>query len=137
MLAGASAQAAAPDLEAARRCTGVTDSLERLVCYDKAMASPAGVVPPQAPPGHDRSSSSSEDMPSTLDAKVAAVEALPLDVVRVTLDNGQVWEQLQANARFKVRAGDTVRVKKGLLGTYKMTRTSTGGGSSVPVRRLQ
>jgi hypothetical protein len=38
----------------------------------------------------------------------------------VTLDNGQVWTEKDAEAGFKVIAGDTVVIKKGRMGGYRM-----------------
>jgi hypothetical protein len=139
LLLTSSVLAADPAMEAVRHCAGITDSLQRLVCYDKAVAAPVvGATVAQAgSEPREVSAVPPEDSAAGLGAKVASVVDLPMEVVRVTLDNGQVWLQQQPNARFKVKAGDTVQIKKGVLGSYQMTRTSGGGGSSVAVKRLQ
>jgi hypothetical protein len=141
-------------LESARRCTQVKDSLERLVCFDKAFAAVAAPAAPMAaaaptpapapmatPTLGDeqvkRPEGKPDETPREVDATVAAVKGLPGDLARITLDNGQVWEQQQASARFDVRVGDAVRIKKGALGSYRMSRVSRGSSGWVAARRLQ
>jgi hypothetical protein len=166
-LVGAAALAADPQLDTAQRCTRITDSLERLVCYDKAMApvatpaaparsaAPAPAVAPTAaasPPaapvaaampelGQEQlkqSGGKTEDAkPTSLDAKVSSLDSLPWNMVRVTLENGQVWQQQESSVRFTVKVGDTVRIKKGALGSYRMARVSNGTSGWVQVRRVE
>jgi hypothetical protein len=141
-------------LESARRCTQIKDSLERLVCFDKAFAAaaapaapivaaaPTPAPAPAATPalGDEqvkRPEGKQDESPLEVDATVTAMKGLPGDLARITLDNGQVWEQLQASVRFDVRVGDTVRIKKGALGSYRMSRVSRGASGWVAARRLQ
>ena len=45
-----------------------------------------------------------------------------------TLENGQVWRQVELDPSFRVRPGDTVRITRGLFGSYFMslnTHTNT------------
>lgn len=172
----AMAFAADPQLEAARQCTQLKDSLQRLVCYDKALAdgslpaaapAPAAVQaqrPPRTAPqspapaapaavtaapavaaapalGDDSVKRSRKDgavatEPANLDAKVTAARETRKDTYRVSLDNGQIWQQMDMSALFHVAVGDTVRIEKGALGGYRMALT--GGHSGwVRVSRLQ
>jgi hypothetical protein len=48
--AASAAVAAEPSTEAARQCTQLKDSLERLVCYDRVFMAPAVSQPPVTPP---------------------------------------------------------------------------------------
>ena len=48
----------------------------------------------------------------------------------VTLDNGQVWTEKDSKAGFRVKAGDTVVIRKGRLGGYRMVDRN-GRGSAV------
>ena len=50
----------------------------------------------------------------------------------VTLDNGQVWRQLD-NQRLRLEVGDTVVVRKASLGSYLMQKQS--GSRSIRVKR--
>ena len=58
-------------------------------------------------------------------------------MVLMSLDNGQTWRQEEVSARFVVHEGDTVRIKKGALGSYRMVRISHGTSGWVEVRRIQ
>jgi hypothetical protein len=169
--------AADPQLEAARQCTQLKDSLQRLVCYDKALADgspPAAVSPPAAaqaprPPraapqspapsaaaavvaapvvataapalGDESVKRSRKDgavaaEPSNLEAKVTAARETRKDTYRVSLDNGQIWQQMDMSTLFHVAVGDTVRIEKGAMGGFRMALT--GGHSGwVRVSRLQ
>ncbi len=59
-----------------------------------------------------------------LDAKVVEVRVNPYKDITVTLDNGQVWRQLQGDSEtVHIPAGErlyTVTLKKGPLGNYRM-----------------
>jgi hypothetical protein len=50
----------------------------------------------------------------------------------VTLDNGQIWTEKDSKAGFRVKAGDTVVIRKGRLGGYRMVDRS--GRASAVVR---
>ena len=167
--------AADPQLDAARQCTALTDSLQRLVCYDKALAygspsvappsaagqaqRPARAVPqppaPAAPAavaaapaivaaapalGDDSVKRSRKDgadaAPTNLEAKVTVARETRKDTYRVSLDNGQIWQQMDMSSLFRVAVGDTVRIEKGTLGGFRM---ALAGGHSgwVRVSRVQ
>jgi hypothetical protein len=165
--------AADPQLEAARQCTQLKDSLQRLVCYDKALAdgSPPGAAPapaavqaqrppraaPQAPApvapaaaaavaaaapalGDESVKRNRKDapdaVPSNLEAKVTAARETRKDTFRVSLDNGQVWQQMDMSALFHVAVGNTVRIEKGALGGFRMA-LSGGRSGWVRVSRVQ
>src|SRR6185437_13224144 len=38
-----------------------------------------------------------------------------------TLENGQVWRQVEAESEFTVRPGDTVHITRAMLGSYFMS----------------
>ena len=40
------------------------------------------------------------------------------------LDNGQVWQQVEPDAKFAAQPGDTVRISKGLLGSFFMSASA-------------
>ncbi len=75
--------------------------------------------------------------PAALDATITALKETRPQVVRLTLDNGQVWQQMDMSSVFQVNVGDTVRIEKGTMGGYRLTRTSRGRSGWVRVTRVQ
>jgi hypothetical protein len=73
--------------------------------------------------------------PRTITAAVVAVREMRPNVYRVTLENGQVWDQMDMDMTFTVRKGDTVQIDRGRMGGYRMARTSQGGSGWVRVSR--
>jgi hypothetical protein len=151
VLAGGSA-VAADALESAQACARVQDSLQRLVCYDRLFppGQPAvGVASAPAPAstgidefgadGIKRSDSErkADSAPRSMTAAVTEARESRPNVFRVTLDNGQVWQQMDMDSLFTVRAGDTVQIERGRLGGYRMARTGRGGSNWVRVNRVK
>jgi len=151
--------AADGSLQQARACAAIQDSLQRLVCYDRVFApsaAPAAVAPAPAvaaapaPPVADPRESFGADQlkrteaereatpePRTLTATVSQVREMRPSVFRVTLDNGQVWQQMDMDSLFNLAAGDTVQIDRGRMGGYRMARISKGGSSWVRVSRVK
>jgi hypothetical protein len=77
------------------------------------------------------------EVPRTLVAQVTQVHETRPNVYRMTLDNGQVWQQMDMDSRFDVRAGDTVEINRGRMGGYRMARQSRGGSGWVRVNRVK
>ncbi len=77
-----------------------------------------------------------QDGPSEIKAKVATVQANEITGrAVVTLDNGQVWQQVEATkATRRPRAGDAVVIREASLGSYLMMTPDRG---SARVRRLR
>ena len=75
--------------------------------------------------------------PASLEATITALKETRPNVVRLTLDNGQVWQQMDMSSVFQVTLGDTVRVEKGTMGGYRLARTSRGRSGWVRVTRIQ
>ncbi len=183
LLAGPAAWAAEDAAQRAQRCAGISDSLERLVCYDGVFRSgqgpgvgrqpgpagsggPSGQVggppPPDtgtasaATPGQTSPSaaampdsafgaeqlrrSAHEDAPQearSLSGTVAELRETRRNVFRITLENGQIWQQMDMDSLFHVEVGDTVEINRGRLGGYRMARKSRGGSGWVRVNRIK
>jgi hypothetical protein len=144
------AVAAELSLDAARRCAAMTDSVARVACYDQlyatatapapapapaAVAAPAPVAPTVAVAaaiGDESLKKSSAQRaaepatPTSVDANITALREMRPNVYRISLDSGQVWQQEESEALFTPGVGDTVRIKKGSLGRYSMSRLSNG-----------
>lgn len=160
MLAGTAALAADGTLQSAQRCAQVPDSLQRLVCYDRVFppgqvpaapavtspAPPVATAPPPAIPTAEFGAESvrrteeqrqAEEPPRSLTAALDSVREMRPNVFRMTLENGQVWDQMDMDITFTVQAGDTVQIERGRMGGYRMSRTSRGGSGWVRVNRLK
>lgn len=118
-------------------CRSEADDAKRLQCYDQAMADRA---PPSAPAAHEFGVRGGPLAREQVDkapikqirAKLAVLSTKPHGELLLTLDNGQVWEQLQA-AYFPLRPGDDITIKSGALGSYILVVSGRG----TKVRRVQ
>jgi hypothetical protein len=102
---------------------------------------PAPVPAPAAAPslGEERVQRKAKEKPAepaSLEATVTALKETRPAVFRLTLDNGQVWQQMDMSSVFQVDVGDTVRIEKGTMGGYRLTRSSRGRSGWVRVTRL-
>jgi hypothetical protein len=66
--------------------------------------------------------------------RVAAVRQRNTGMYVVTMDNGQVWEQTDQISLRRLRAGDTVEIRRAALGSFMLYQDS---GPAVRVRRVQ
>jgi hypothetical protein len=71
--------------------------------------------------------------PTSVTGKVISVRFRKFGEFVVTLDNGQVWEQIEPMASAVVRVGDTVTVRKAVLGSYTLV---TVARVATKVRRV-
>lgn len=69
-----------------------------------------------------------------LNAEVVEVRKRPSGEHIVTLENGQTWVEKSAVYGFRVEVGDTILLKKGVFGGYKMVGR---GRRSSQVRRVE
>jgi hypothetical protein len=122
------------------RCAAIPEDGPRLACYDGAFGRPARpAVAPAAP-----AASSVPTLPAAprvvapmpaaapvappaqpvkpkegpVSAKIVAVGQLSNDRFSVTLDNGQLWMQLERDVGAEVRVGDTVTLRPAMLGSW-------------------
>jgi hypothetical protein len=151
------AQTVPPVLDA---CSAEPDGGKRLACYDREIArlhklapTPGAAAPaaPLAAPPVDSTPSSPEErfgmtealqhksgtQPKQLDnlkGRIAAVAYKGPEQVRLTLENGQVWEQTEPEAHLGLAPGDTVTIHRGLLGAFYLSSDKVHG---LRVKRLQ
>ncbi|MGE0580530.1 MAG: hypothetical protein AB7P31_00140 [Steroidobacteraceae bacterium] len=122
-------EAATPAL---KQCVAERDDARRLACFDAEMAR-LEAQPPAAPlptaeekfgargdlkRDIEQPAQSSERELDRLDGTVEAIALRPGGGLIVTLDNGQVWQQLATGERFRLEVGDKVTLKPGVLGSY-------------------
>jgi hypothetical protein len=77
---------------------------------------------------------SRKKQPESVSGTVAKVARQPAGEFVVTLDNGQVWTQLQVDPRARVAVGDTVTIRKAALGSYLLV---TASRYATRVRRVK
>ena len=77
---------------------------------------------------------SREQLPESISGTVAKVARQPAGEFIVTLENGQVWTQLQVDPRARVAVGDTVVIKKAALGSHLLV---TANRYATRVRRVK
>lgn len=145
LLAGATATvaAAAP----AHPCARIADPMKRLACYDQAFPLAPGVLDQarelaRAAFGLDRGrdvprnpGQSLEDAdPDRVQGTVARVSHGNAGQRVITLEGGQTWTTTEAISGAQMRAGETVTLRKGLMGNYILT---TQGGGVVRVKRVR
>jgi hypothetical protein len=124
-------------------CLAENEDSRRLACYDAALKRPAG----------HRTNTTREQRfglsaaqvvqrehitapPRDLTAKVVAVGRGSGGALTVTLENGQIWAQQNADGQeLMIGVGDSATVSHELMGGYLLT-SSAGGHRSMRVRRV-
>ena len=69
-----------------------------------------------------------------LSGRIAAVAYKPHGEAIVSLEGGQVWEEVEAEPHLPLHPGDTVTIKRGVLGSFYM---SSGRVLGLRVRRVR
>ncbi len=138
------------------RCATIDGDAARLACFDAAFPrggpqSPpaansnppaaAAAPPPEAVFGVNDTvrrargeRPAAEAAPPSIESTLARLDTLESGRFRVTLANGQVWEQVEPSLRFQPRTGETITVRQAALGSYLMRATR---GAAVRARRLR
>ena len=144
--------------EPSHPCSAIDDASQRLVCYDAAFGRPAGTTtvtitpkPALAPAttataaanpvaqqlaefGLSDAAKKARDPQQAAQAEsitdtLAKLGQRPTGELVFNLQNGQVWLQIESDTRTRVKAGDTVTIRKGALGSFLLV-----GPDRVPVR---
>ena len=139
-------------------CVAVSDATQRLACYDalalprQPPAPPQASTPPQSPAvlqpptaqfGAEQLPRASNSAPApennSITATVNQISLTPFGRFVLTLDNGQIWRQLDADsAQFATpgnKATASVTISRGLLGSYNLQ--FAGQNALYKVRRVK
>ena len=136
-------------------CRHITDTLERVACYDKVAAEAAGrLEQPSDPEAEARRlqeenwrqreelarlrnqsrDADSSTVPTELTSQVAALENDPSGWT-ITLENGQIWKQV-ISKRYNLKEGQQVHIYPSHWGkSYRLS--AKGNGSFIQVKRLR
>lgn len=71
---------------------------------------------------------------TSITGSIAKVSNRPTGEWVVTLDDGQVWAQIDASSRARLVVGESVTIRKASLGSYLLV---TSGGIATRVRRVR
>jgi hypothetical protein len=150
---------AAPDLQTMiGQCAAKPDGKERLACYDAiaqrlgtghaaATPGPAAAPPTAAVQRQPEAQFGAESLkkearagqPQQLDEIHGAIAKLtfsPTGRAIVTLDNGQVWRQVEGDSdRFKGKQGEKATIARAILGSYNLT--VEGRNQLIKVQRVR
>ena len=150
--------------EPSHPCSAIDDASQRLACYDAAFGRPAAATtvsitptPALAPAtatataavdpvaqqraefGLSDAAKKARDPQQSAQAEsitdtLAVLGQRPTGELVFNLQNGQVWLQIEADTRTRVKAGDTVTIRKGALGSFLLVGPDR---VSVRVRRAK
>jgi hypothetical protein len=148
--------------EPSHRCAGQVEDAQRLACYDAAFGKPratatgspvpappvaatpapatAAVRPVEAPvaPVMNQKSDSRKDesapKPTKVDSSIASLRRLGDNRYELTLANGEVWAQLEADPRAEMAVGDAVTIRPALMGSFMLV---TASGLRTRVKRVK
>jgi hypothetical protein len=134
---------AADVLADARACATERDDARRLACYDAQLRPPSaghsadntfGMTPPLERKQHPESSAAKSI--DKLTGRVVSVSHKLRGEAVFDLDNGQVWEQADAESgsRFQLNPGDSVTIKHGTFGSFWLSAPTV---PAIRVRRVR
>lgn len=123
--AGGQAAAAADLPLSLRDCAQQKDDARRLACFDHAVAEmrspPAQDFSVDPEVAHKLQEQSRANAHEKVTSKVTLVTQRPHGELVITLDNGQVWLQLEPMFYFPLKSGDTITLSHGLAGSFWLT----------------
>ncbi|HEY4214772.1 MAG TPA: hypothetical protein VGM84_25070 [Steroidobacteraceae bacterium] len=73
----------------------------------------------------------------TLHARLSSQKSVGAGRFNLYLDNGQVWRHEDSELGFYLKDGDAITIKKGALGSYKLSRDTGRWRDWILVRRVQ
>ena len=132
-------------------CAQQKDDVARLQCFDREASglraeraatatrgTAASASPATNPPAHEDATSAvapaAAPAGQPVSAHVVSVVKLPRRELRIDLDNGQTWQQLEQDDALSLSPGDSVEIKSAALGSFKLRAPS---GISTKVRRIR
>jgi hypothetical protein len=135
-------------------CAKIADGTARLACFDHEVARDSVTDPPgkESTPvslSPEEKLGLSERRVQQLESKGTAqpqgISELQAHIVRTSpgrdgrdvfeLDNGQTWQQTEAQLSFTARPGDAVTITKGALGSFWLTKSPSQ--QATRVKRLR
>jgi hypothetical protein len=138
-LAAALPAAAAEPATAVERvlsCADITDAAARLACFDRSAAAarePRAPATPANPPTQPKAPAEVE----TLQAHITATRKASGGLYLIILDNGQTWRHESGSMEPYLKVGEAVTIRKGSLGSHRLTLDSGQAKNWVRVTRVR
>ena len=129
LLFGQAAGAAEAVHEAIKSCTQMRNDTERLACYDRAVAH---IESGEAAPSKENMFGANTALATPRKPERDADD--DLKQMTLTLDNGQIWRQQDADATLVIEIDDSVTISRASLGTFRLTDKR---GRSARFRRVR
>jgi hypothetical protein len=118
--------------EPIRACAAMRNDIERLACYNKAVAHiESGSTAPSAENMFGASTAIAPAQKNEREAKgeelkqitgtVVSLSRSKSGLVTLSLDNDQIWHQEDADVTLIVEIGDSVTISRASLGTFRLT----------------
>ena len=109
-------------------CRGMVDTALRLACYDDLVDARYSVEARFGKPVVR------QDEPEEIAARVVDLDKTAYNKLLVTLDNKQVWQQLDSS-RLRLTVDDVVTIRASSLRSFQLRKAS--GGKSIRVKRIR
>lgn len=118
--------------EQLQQCSQFSNDKKRLACYDQI----AGNLQQHAEKQFGQEQKQAiEEAPDSITATITEATEGAYGKYIFTLDNGQIWRQVDSSSRAIWRGGEQVEIERGALGSFLMRKTS--GGRSLRVKRVK
>lgn len=133
LLAATSLPAAAVDSlrEQLQQCSQFSDNDKRLDCFDQVTGNLQQHAEQQF--GQEQKQVIDE-APESITATIATATEGAFGKYIFTLDNGQVWQQVEGSSRATWRGGEQVALERGVFGSFFMRKVT--GGRALRVKRI-
>lgn len=141
-------QAAEALPEALKACVTLRHDIERLACYDRAVASiqsGSATATTNSPenmfgahtamtPRQKAPEESKREELKQITGQVVSVGRTESGLLELALDNDQVWRQQESETTLIIETGDSVTISRASLGTFRITDKR---GRSARFRRVR
>ncbi|MBB5210060.1 hypothetical protein [Microbulbifer hydrolyticus] len=115
-----------------QQCSQFSDDEKRLACYDKLSG---GLQQHAEQQFGQEQKQVIEEAPDSITATIIDAKEGAYGKFTFTLDNGQIWRQVDSSSRAIWRGGEQVTVERGALGSFLMRKTT--GGRTLRVKRVK
>lgn len=134
LLAATSLPAAAVESlrEQLQQCSQFSDNDKRLDCFDQVTGNLHQHAEQQF--GQEQKQVIDE-APESITATIASATEGAFGKYTFTLDNGQVWQQVESSSRAIWRGGEQVALERGVFGSFLMRKVT--GGRALRVKRIE
>jgi len=123
-------------------CRQIQQDDKRLACYDKisikniknkakqATAKVADKPATKVDINEFGLKAKKENEPDAFVATVVKLKKNPYGLFTITLDNGQIWKQIDSR-KFRLKVDNKIQIEKGALGSFKLKKVDSNASTRV------